>query len=178
MAALPAIPYPTIDLHLHTGVAFSSNTIGGHRMSAPVAAPQVTEGSQHGGALDRLRTAARLVHLLLAVLIVLAVFAQVYLIGAYIFGAGEGALEAHTSVGWSTHTAEMVLFLMALVAWLPRTDLVLSFALVVIGTVQVILAGSVEWVGALHPLFALVVLIIAATLAHRAIRRRRAGSRP
>ena len=145
-------------------------------MSAQVADPQVTQRSQHGDALDRLRTAARLVHLLLAVLVVLAVFAQVYLIGAYIFGAGEGALEAHTSVGWSTHTAEMVLFLMALVARLPRTDLVLSLALVAVGTVQVILADSVEWVGALHPLFALVVLMIAAVLAHRGFRRRRAGS--
>lgn len=146
-------------------------------MSAPVADLQVTQGTQHGGALDRLRGAAGLVHLSLAVLIVLAVFAQVYLIGAYIFGAGEGALEAHASVGWSTHTAEVVLFLMALMAWLPRTDLILSFALVAIGTVQVILAGSVEWVGGLHPLFALVVLITAAALAHRGLRRRRAGSR-
>ncbi len=146
-------------------------------MSAPVADPQVAQRSQHGGVLDRLRNAAGLVHLLLSVLVVLAVFAQVYLIGAYIFGAGEGALEAHTSVGWSTHTAEMVLFLMALVAWLPRTDLLLSFALVAIGTVQVFLAASAEWVGALHPLFALVVLIIAAALAHRGLRRRRTGSR-
>ena len=145
-------------------------------MSAQVADPQVPRGSQHGGAVRGLRNTAGLVHLVLAVLVVLAVFAQVYLIGAYLFGAGEGALEAHTLVGWSTHTAEMVLFLMALLAWLPRTDLVLSLALVAVGTVQVILAGSVEWVGALHPLFALVVLIIAAALAHRGIRRRRAGS--
>ena len=145
-------------------------------MSAPVADPHVTQRSQHGRGLDRLRNGAMLVHLALAVLIVLAVFAQVYLIGGYIFGAGDGALEAHTSVGWSTHTAEMVLFLMALVAWLPRTDLILSFALVAIGTLQVILAGSVEWLGALHPLFALLVLVIAAALAHRGLRRRRAGS--
>lgn len=146
-------------------------------MSAPVADPHARQPSQHGRGLDRLRNGAMLVHLVLAVLIVIAVFAQVYLIGGFIFGAGDGALEAHASVGWSTHTAEMVLFLMALVAWLPRTDLILSFALVAIGTLQVILAGSVEWIGALHPLFALIVLVIAAVLAHRGLRRRRAGSR-
>ena len=133
----------------------------------------VSEATHQGPRFGALRRGAALLHLILAVLISNAVCVQVYLIGAYIFGAGRGALEAHTSVGWSTHTAEMVLFLAALVAWLPRTDVLLSFLLVAIGTAQVTLAGSVAWVGALHPLLALVVLVIAATLVHRAIRRRR-----
>lgn len=124
--------------------------------------------------MGKLRRVAGLVHLLLATLIAAAVFVQVYLIGAYIFGAGSGALEAHESVGWSAHTAEMVLFVAALAAWLPRTDIVLSFALVAIGTAHVVLAGSVEWLGGLHPLLALVVLGLAGELAHRGVRRRRA----
>ena len=138
-----------------------------------VTQPPVAHAPRQGRRLASVRAVAGSLHLLLAVLIVAAVAAQVYLIGAYIFGAGEDALEAHTSVGWSTHTAEMVLFIMALVAWLPRTDMLLSFLLVAIGTAQVVLAGAVEWIGALHPLFALVVLVLAAALAHRGLRRRR-----
>jgi hypothetical protein len=69
-----------------------------------------------------------------------------------------------------------VLLLAALLAWLPRTDLALSAALAALGTVQIALAGSTRWVGGLHPLLALVVLGLAATLASRARLRRRSGS--
>ena len=51
----------------------------------------------------KVRRAAALLHLSLAVLIAAAVVVQVYLIGAYIFGAGQGALDAHRSVGWAAH---------------------------------------------------------------------------
>lgn len=117
--------------------------------------------------------AAALLHLALAVLIAAAVVVQVYLIGAYIFGAGQGALDAHRSAGWAAHTGEILLFVAALVARLPRTDTLLSLALVVIGTAQVALASSVKWLGGLHPLLALVVLGLAITLACRGLRRRR-----
>lgn len=123
----------------------------------------------------RASRAAALVHLSLAVLIAAAVVVQVYLAGAYIFGAGQGALDAHRSVGWSAHTGEILLFVAALVARLPRTDTLLSLALVVIGTAQVALANSVKWLGGLHPAFALVVLALAITLASRGLRRRRAA---
>ena len=137
-----------------------------------IADPSVSEPDRRGRRFAKVRAAAALLHLVLAALIATAVFVQVYLIGAYIFGAGDGALEAHTSVGWATHTAEMLLLLAALAAWLPRTDLLLSVVLVAVGTVQVTLAGSVEWIGALHPLLALVVLVNAAVLVNRGMRRR------
>jgi len=127
--------------------------------------------------IGKLRRAAGLLHLVLAILLAAAVVVQVYLIGAYVFGAGSGALDAHTSVGWSAHTSEMVLFVAALAAWLPRTDIALSFALVAIGTAQVALASSVKWLGGLHPLLALVVLGLAGVLAHRGIRRHRTARR-
>jgi len=117
------------------------------------------------------RRAAGWAHLALALAIVLAVFVQVYLIGSYIFGAGSGALDAHRSVGWITHGLEGVLFLVALLAWLPRTDLLLSFLLAAIGTAQVAIVDSTEWLGGLHPLLALVVLGLAAALAMRGMRR-------
>jgi hypothetical protein len=113
-------------------------------------------------------------HLLLAAVILLAVCAQVYLIGAYIFGAGTDALDAHTDVGWTAHSLELLIFLVALIAWLPRPDIWLSLGLAVIGTVQVTLASETEWVGALHPLLALAVLALCWLLLQRGLRRQRA----
>jgi hypothetical protein len=129
-------------------------------------------GSHASGALRGVRVGARWAHLTFAVAVVGGVFVQVYLIGAYVFGAGQGALDAHKSAGWTVHGFEMVLFVAALVAWLPRVDLVLSLLLVVIGTVQVALANENRWVGGMHPVLALVVVGLAAILVLRALRRR------
>jgi hypothetical protein len=117
------------------------------------------------------RRAAAWLHLALALLIVVGVFLQVYLIGAYIFGAGQGALEVHESVGFTVHGFEVLIFFAAIVAWLPRTDLGLSFLLMALGTAQIALAGTERWAGGLHPLGALFVL--ATLLAHRRLHRRR-----
>ncbi|UGS38393.1 hypothetical protein [Capillimicrobium parvum] len=112
------------------------------------------------------RGAGRL-HPALAAAVVLAVFVQVYLIGAYVFGAGAGALDAHRTVGFIAHGLEVLVLIVALIAWLPRRDLALSALLALIGTVQISLAGEHRWVGGLHPLFALVVLVLAAALVLR-----------
>jgi hypothetical protein len=125
------------------------------------------------------RRGATWAHLGLALLIVAGVFVQVYLIGAYIFGAGSAALEAHRTVGFTVHGFEVVILLAALVARLPRADLGLSLLMAVGGTVQLALASSEKWTGALHPLGALFVLILAAVLVRRNQRhRRRAAERP
>ena len=116
------------------------------------------------------RNAARL-HLLAALGIVVAIVAQVYLIGAYIFGAGAEALDAHKSIGWTTHGIEVLVLVLALVAGLGRADLLLSFLLAAIGTVQIALASAERWIGGLHPLLALAVLGLAVTLARRGARR-------
>jgi hypothetical protein len=116
-------------------------------------------------ATRRIRHGAARLHAALAVAVVVAVFVQVYLIGAYLFGAGAGALNAHKSVGFIAHSIELAIAVVAFVAWLPRTQIILSIALAVIGTVQVSLADAHRWVGALHPLGALVVLILATRIA-------------
>jgi hypothetical protein len=120
-----------------------------------------------------IRVGAAWAHLALALAIVLGVFVQVYLIGAYIFGAGQGALDAHKTTGWTVHGFEMLVFVAALVAWLPWVDIVLSLLLAVIGTVQVVLANEHRWVGGVHPVLALVVVGLAAMLVLRALGRRR-----
>jgi len=120
-----------------------------------------------------IRRAASWLHLILAVAVALAVFVQVYLIGAYIFGAGPGALDAHRTVGFTAHGLEVLIALVALGAWLPKADVGLSFLLAAIGTVQVALASATRWAGGLHPLGALVVLVLATQLARRGHRRLR-----
>lgn len=117
------------------------------------------------------RRIAAWIHLAFAVGIVVAVFAQVYLIGAYIFGAGEEALNAHRSIGWTVHGLEGVVLIAALMARLPRIDIVLSLLLFAVGSVQVALASETGWVGGLHPLMALVVLGLAAAITRRGLRR-------
>ena len=125
-------------------------------------------------AISAIRRGALWVHLALALLVVAGVFAQVYLIGAYIFGAGAGALDAHRDVGFTVHGFEVLILVAALVAWLPRADLGLSLLMAVGGTVQLALSSADAWTGALHPLGALFVLILGAVLARRDLRHRRA----
>jgi glucose-6-phosphate-specific signal transduction histidine kinase len=119
--------------------------------------------------VPRWRRAARWTHLGSAGVVAVAVFAQVYLIGAYLFGAGSEVLEAHRTVGFSAHLVECLVFIAALVAWLPRTDVLLSLALAAIGTGQIALASAHGWTGGLHPLLALVVLTLAAQLVRRGL---------
>lgn len=120
-----------------------------------------------------IRRGAMWAHLALAVLVVGGVFAQVYLIGAYIFGAGPEALDAHRTVGFTVHGFEVLILLAALVAWLPLADMGLSLLMAVGGTVQLALSGAQEWIGALHPLGALFVLVLGTVLVRRDLRSRR-----
>jgi len=122
--------------------------------------------------MQAIRRGARWVHLGLAVLVVAGVFAQVYLIGAYLFGAGTEALDAHRSVGFTVHGFEVLILVAALIAWLPRTDLWLSLLMAVGGTVQLALSGAEKWTGALHPLGALFVLVLGGALVRRDLRLR------
>ena len=136
-------------------------------------APQRRSGWKR--ALRIVRTAADWLNLGFASAVVLGVFVQVYLIGAYIFGAGQGALDAHETAGFTVHGFEVLVFIVALVAWLPRTDVILSAALAVLGTVQIALASGTKWVGALHPLGALFVLTLVTVLLRRRATAWRAG---
>ena len=116
--------------------------------------------------------ASRWAVLVTATLVVVGVFLQAYLIAAYSFGGGEDALDAHTGVGDVVHGIEALVFLAAIVAyWRRWGEIGLGLALIVIGSVQLSLAESGEpWVAGLHGLFALLVLVLAAVITHRAVR--------
>ena len=131
-----------------------------------------TEPRHRIGGAAALRRGAAWLHLALAQANALGVSLQVYLIGAYIFGAGSDALAAHRDVGFTVHGLEMLLLLVALVAWLPRADIGLSLLMAALGTTQLALASAHGWTGGLHPLGALLVLVLAAVIVRRDRRRR------
>jgi hypothetical protein len=104
------------------------------------------------------------------------VLAQVYLAGAYVFGSSD-PIEAHRTVGGITHGLEGLVFVTALIAWVPRALIGLSLLLIVIGTIQVSFSESSNWVGGLHALLALFVLGLAFDILGRR-RRERARAQP
>jgi hypothetical protein len=112
----------------------------------------------------------------LASLIVLLVFLQAYFITAYVAGAGESALDAHSVIGFLfIHAAEALVFLTAFGAW-PRAWkwIGFTFFLFALGTVQILLTPVEErtngWLHGLHGLLALVVAVTAAVIARRGMR--------
>jgi asparagine N-glycosylation enzyme membrane subunit Stt3 len=117
------------------------------------------------------------INFVLSTLIVLLIFAQAYFITAYISGAGEDALDTHGFIGFAIiHPAELLVFLTAFGAW-PRAWrwIGFTFFLFVLGTVQIFLAPPDEdpasgWVHGFHGLLALVVMVVAATIAYRGMR--------
>jgi hypothetical protein len=66
----------------------------------------------------------------------------------------------------------VLLFLVALVAWLPRRRRP-SLLMALLGTTQIALADAHGWTGGLHPLGALLVLVLAAAIVRRDLQRRR-----
>lgn len=109
--------------------------------------------------------------LVTAALVVIGVFVQVYLIGAYIFGAGQDALDAHKDLGNVVFLIALLGFLAGIGAYGKRWgDLAWPFALAVVATIQVSFASGDDWVGGFHAVFALLDLILAAIVTHRTMR--------
>jgi len=105
------------------------------------------------------------IQLVLAALVVLGVWLQVYFIASYLFGARD-ALDLHRDVGGITHIVEVLVFLTAFGAWWRHWGKIgHAFGLAVIGTVQIALTDSDDWVGGLHGLLALVILVLAVYVA-------------
>jgi hypothetical protein len=120
-------------------------------------------------------------NLILAVLVAVGVFVQVYLIATYVFSGlhDTNALNHHKDLGGIVHIVEVLVFLSAIGAyWRRWGEIGLSFALAVIGTIQLSLAsGDENWVGGLHGVFALLVLLLAGAVAHRTMRALGVGPR-
>ena len=107
-------------------------------------------------------------HFIAALLVVLGVFFQVYLASGQLFGTDS--LDTHVDTGYMVHNFELAVLVTALVAWLPRRDILWSFVLALVGTAQILLALADRWVAAIHGVGALLVLIVASIVFHRAMR--------
>lgn len=95
-------------------------------------------------------------------------FLQVYLASGQLFGTDS--LDEHQDTGFIVHNFEIAVFVTALVAWLPRADIGWSVLLAVVGTVQILLSDADRWVGAIHGVGALLVLLVASIVVHRDLR--------
>lgn len=99
--------------------------------------------------------------LVLAALVALGVCLQVYLIASYFSGAAD-ALDLHKAIGEIMRGVELLVFLAALGAWWRNWGKIgHAFGLAAVGTIQISLTSSDEWVGGLHGLLALVILVMA-----------------
>lgn len=110
----------------------------------------------------------------LSVLVLAGIALQLYFIAAWLFGAGNGALDAHKAVGGAVvHPAEVLIFLVAFGAWRRNWAAVgWSLALAVLGTLQVIAVGDVSnptsgWLHGLHGGLVLFVVALAVYIARR-----------
>ncbi len=114
--------------------------------------------------------------LIFAVLSVIGMAVQVYLIGGYIFGETDW-LDTHKDLGMLVHLFYVLTFVAALVAyWRNWSAMAWPFLLAVIGSVQAFLAGGGDAGGdngavhAFHAALVPIVLLIAAYIAVRSWR--------
>ena len=127
-----------------------------------------------------MRRGATAVYHWVALLIAAGCVVQFFLAGVGVFGADS--FDAHEGLGWSLHTASIVVFLLALLG--PRTGraIGLGFALPALMTIQIALVGARDdapGLAALHPVLALFVLGLAFHIGMPlVVSRRRAASAP
>lgn len=117
-----------------------------------------------------MRRSFRIAHLVVSCLILAGIVAQPFLIGLYLFGAVHNN-DLHLVVGYSLLEFGVPLLLItALLARLPKRDLVLNILLMVDIFVQIVLVSLREdapVIAALHPLNAMVLLLLAIAVVWR-----------
>jgi Family of unknown function (DUF6220) len=126
-----------------------------------------------------MRTGATAVYHWVALLIAVGAVVQFFLAGVGVFGADS--FDAHESLGWSLHTASIVVLIAAIVGPRTRRAILLSIAFVVVFTIQVMLPGARDdspWIAAFHPVLALAVLGLAVHIGMPALSRGRGASAP
>ena len=123
----------------------------------------------------------------LAAFFVLGVLFQVYLAGVGIFGINSAKVANATSLGphraWGAvlMVLSLILLILALIAWASRATVIWSLLLallVIVAQTALAAAGdSSKWIGGLHALDGMVILLLSLWLAIAARRRRTAAGR-
>ena len=112
----------------------------------------------------------RIAHLVAASLVLAGIVAQPFLIGLFLFGAVHSS-DLHAAVGYALLLFGVPLLLIAaLLARLPRAEMLLTLALMVDIFVQEVLVNlrdTSSVLAALHPFNAFVLLLVAVTLVRR-----------
>jgi hypothetical protein len=108
---------------------------------------------------------ARIVFFGLTAIYLLAVIVQFFLAGLGAFG---GDWDVHTGVGFVVAFGSLLLVVVAAVARLPRRMFLVTLLLVGLNALQIGLARiDVDELAALHPVNALVIVIVAFSLMQR-----------
>jgi hypothetical protein len=108
---------------------------------------------------------ARILFFGLTAIYLLAVIVQFFLAGLGAFG---GDWDVHSGVGFVVAIGSLLLLVVAAVARLPRRMFFVTLLLVVLNALQIGLARvEVDELAALHPVNALVIVIVANSLMQR-----------
>ena len=103
---------------------------------------------------------AQNLYLVLASLILLGIFLQGFLIGAWLFGGATWGRDGHAFLGLVLLVLALLLALVGLLVQVPGRMKVWGFLLFVLVIIQIVLAslgGSVPLLAALHPANAMVL---------------------
>ena len=129
------------------------------------------------------RRAAGVAYGYLAAFFVLGVLVQVYLAGIGIFGINSGkvadatSLDPHRAWGTVLMVLSLILLILALIAWVSRATViwtvVLALLVIVAQTALAAAGDNSKWIGGLHALDGMVILLLSLWLAITARRRRR-----
>ncbi len=121
----------------------------------------------------------------LAAFFVLGVLFQVYLAGVGIFGinsakvANASSLGPHRAWGAVLMVLSLILLILALIAWASRATVICTFVLallVIVAQTALAAAGdNSKWIGGLHALDGMVILLLSLWLAIAARRRQTAA---
>ena len=115
---------------------------------------------------------ARWLFFVMIVAYLAAILFQVFLAGIALFGA-ERDFEAHRNLGYLIHLSPIPIILVAAVARVGRRLLLWTAALFAVQGIQPLLPmmrGNLPWAAALHPVLALVLFWLGATIAIQAWR--------
>jgi hypothetical protein len=112
----------------------------------------------------------RIAHMVVASLVLAGIVAQPFLIGLFLFGAVHNS-DLHTAVGYSLVEFGIPLLLItALLARLPKQEMLLTLLLMVDIFVQIVLVNlrdTSSVLAALHPLNAFALLLLAISVVRR-----------
>jgi Family of unknown function (DUF6220) len=132
--------------------------------------------------MQAVRRGAAAIYKVVIALFVAGVVVQFFFAGAGAFGARpdegetitdtgfEDKFELHSGLGWFLTLGSLLLFILILIAWTGPRSIGATFGLFVLMILQNILSAGDRWVGAFHPINALVILGLSSFLVRSAWR--------